>query len=1010
MALEPSDRGVLTGQRPRLLHFKRGYFRERPRIFQPLQRAFGQWRARLSRRDALESAKIPVFWISGRSGDGKSVLLLQLLADALRDHQDTRVLMASPEELPAVLRGLHRRTDTTAADRALIAVDDLYEVGDRDRWHTEIAAATMRFQEPPLAIVTCGPDDQKHQFVRRCGEDFDVTTHRIASLDTEEQGEFLAWFRDRTGNAPDPSDLTTHNSLVVQFVFEMSQRQRIPEFARRFGQRLDYLGMRAAVGTILAVNALYMNAPASLLQDDVQRDALSALAADLHFILHDDAMAPGGVRLAHSHLAWLLFIEWVDGPLDLALGLARAWARELGRVLRVTLSGGRPELASEILSRLLATPRLRWSGADADERQADAHEFFVELYRNHLLDGRPATPLLARWLEIASRLGTTKLAPDPLSLAVEAMSTGSEHVTGAVAEWVWRLSETRPLPAQKALREAAGVFLLARADRPGFAAAVSHIRKSFDTEDARSLADAYLREHHRDLDAYRVFSAVLPHSGARSAHIGYAMTWLSANGDSLPAHEVARLLAEAARGRMDVTNLVSRWIEAHETEDRAGHVAATLVKTNRRNEKVITLSSRWLDAHGDARQAQLVALALLHARVLVPDTLVRVRAWLVQQQAGWTIVATKLAKLESAGTTDPAALPASSKPSSSLLARIRAGPMNEGLLRSLSARLSATRGSAREVLDALITTYPGNADVSRFVIDWVRRSAGERNFIEVIATLVSHNPANAEARAVAITYLADLAADPRILKIAVALLKSDPTDVETRDKLISALLEAKPGPEHTTALAALLKVGERAGLRQENLLDLASRYIATPDLRGREIVLVSAVDATAADPAWVNTLLSFLESPDRESARRFAFARLGAALVRHPASAARCCVACSPQWRVFAAIAYGLESKPDAARELLLLLRPQDVSQVLQAWMKNRAAAGVEDAVVDVLARAVLRGDPYRALIAAVRNSPTLRARIGARVGKEIRADIEGTTASGRAPRARRRVDPRRQG
>lgn len=112
-----------------------------------------------------------------------------------------------------------------------------------------------------------------------------------------------------------------------------------------------------------------------------------------------------------------------------------------------------------MLSRLLATPRLRWPGADTDEHQADAREFFVELYRTHVLEnnGRPSPALLARWLEIASRLGDTKLAPDPLSVAVEASAAaGSEVVAGAVAKWVWRL--WRP-------REAAGPFLLARANR-----------------------------------------------------------------------------------------------------------------------------------------------------------------------------------------------------------------------------------------------------------------------------------------------------------------------------------------------------------------------------------------------------------------------------------------------------------------------------------------------------------------------------------------------------------------
>ena len=75
--------GVLTGQRPQLQHLTKGFFRDRAQIFQELWRAFTEWLLSVgSSEDGTE--KVPVFWIAGRSGEGKSVLLLQLVAEALR--------------------------------------------------------------------------------------------------------------------------------------------------------------------------------------------------------------------------------------------------------------------------------------------------------------------------------------------------------------------------------------------------------------------------------------------------------------------------------------------------------------------------------------------------------------------------------------------------------------------------------------------------------------------------------------------------------------------------------------------------------------------------------------------------------------------------------------------------------------------------------------------------------------------------------------------------------------
>lgn len=84
--------GVLVGERVRLDHIKNGYVKRRPRVFDDLIAQFRGWLESVRFRDGEIIDKIPVFWIGGRSGDGKSVLLLQLAQAILTEAVDLPVV------------------------------------------------------------------------------------------------------------------------------------------------------------------------------------------------------------------------------------------------------------------------------------------------------------------------------------------------------------------------------------------------------------------------------------------------------------------------------------------------------------------------------------------------------------------------------------------------------------------------------------------------------------------------------------------------------------------------------------------------------------------------------------------------------------------------------------------------------------------------------------------------------------------------------------------------------
>ena len=70
---------VLTGEQPLPSNLRDGYFAPRPDVYNDLAEKFFQWWRDYHQAGDC-SLRLPIFWISGRSGSGKSVALLHLLA------------------------------------------------------------------------------------------------------------------------------------------------------------------------------------------------------------------------------------------------------------------------------------------------------------------------------------------------------------------------------------------------------------------------------------------------------------------------------------------------------------------------------------------------------------------------------------------------------------------------------------------------------------------------------------------------------------------------------------------------------------------------------------------------------------------------------------------------------------------------------------------------------------------------------------------------------------------
>ena len=563
-----SCKEVLTGQPPKLEHLRKGCFRQRAKVFASLRAEFEGWVERLRGADAETSDRIPVFWISGRSGDGKSVLLLQLVAEILeRDLVGPLLRLRSGGQLLRLLEA--PIPGSVFADRAIgrvfAVVDDVYDVADREEWDEQVQRACA-LRATPVALITCGPTEQRDQFASRMAGQFEVFSFEAPHLAADEREEFLEWYKARTGRTATLEDVTTQNTLLVLFMFELAKGMRLPEFARRFRRRLERLGLFEAVRTVLAVNALYMGAPAELLEDDAKRDALERLCQDdqMHFSIgsEDEAGRRRGIRLEHAHLAWLLFVEWVEPPTT----LGKAWGRELGKALHVLVSRSMFAAANRLLYHVLNTGHAGDVGRSEDaDPVADRREVIGELYRVHVTDcgGRTEARCLSRWLEMEHKVAGLTLKPDLVVIAGAALADDgvAEFLPASVAAWVWLMAGSRPQGQAGHLRESAERFF---------------------------------------------------HRFNNAAGVGYELT---------------RILAQS-RGDSAALSLVSRWLEANPTHPQAYELLAPMVAANPADPEIRARALNWMQGNPNHPQEYWLLAPLVAANPADPEIRTRAMNWL----------------------------------------------------------------------------------------------------------------------------------------------------------------------------------------------------------------------------------------------------------------------------------------------------------------------------------------------------------------------------------------------
>lgn len=306
-----------VGRQVTLARVRAGQYMPRDQRVQVLAKRAAEL-SELAAHEPNEAMK--TLWLSGRSGAGKSVLLLQLLQQLVYDGRRVLWLRGDAGLLERVLRDLINVAPEHVPE--FIAVDDVYDRDAREQLDLYKLANYIDEQgrQSWPVLLTCGPTEFADAFDDGCGRcGFDVERAQIELLDQNEASEFLEWVNDRRDTAVrsqgEAFEEAQHGAgLFVSMASELAFGT-LNEFGAHFKKRLASL--KEPLRPLLALNRLYLRAPYHWL-DEADCEKLEALNIDGDFSIFEFDSGSKLVRLTHPHLSDFIYKALLQSPTPLA--------------------------------------------------------------------------------------------------------------------------------------------------------------------------------------------------------------------------------------------------------------------------------------------------------------------------------------------------------------------------------------------------------------------------------------------------------------------------------------------------------------------------------------------------------------------------------------------------------------------------------------------------------------------------------------------------------------------
>lgn len=799
---------------------------------------------------AAGTTSLPVFWLEGRAGDGKSVLLLQAVRECMRIAPARLWLrIEAPHELaPAIVELRHE------AERAVIVFDDMQRLQDEPEALRNLADL-LHDGLSLVRVVTSGPTPELDDFRAATNQLCSFTRFRVPGPTRSEVSGLAAWLAR-------PEPVWVEGQRLVESLLDLDPELPLSAFARSFRARLARLDpeLVAPATSLMAASVVGASVDVALFATEPARGLMRRLSEPDERCWALDACAPTGghtIRAPHARLALALFDAWTASPL-LRVPLPVRFAEALCPVVR--LYRGRSTLLHALLDAILSRGPTQagvrqgaWVSGVLDgllERLGDELELLCEvlLYVMRWLEPRVHHRPPAALVRTALRLS----ASEPLNARARcelAMQLLALSVRGRL----------QPLPRVRKLVErliaelgtdpcvGAGLAVLARQPE---AIANGWDRWALD----------FLTAAGASTPCAALWIAWLARDDAPKEHVNLALLQCASTEDASFLWPVLGALARQAGRRRDVYTAVVRWVRPRLSDARSGPVLVALLDATARDSYVQRLAAAFLDEQRGADEAWSVLAALVLCAKHEPAVRARALAWIegaadqarsalllcslldVQQPAA-ELVQRALACAETSAASAAAArlwvrllrLPSASQDLDRrardwlalhwrqaagfpvLLALIQRGDCSELALRWLSSH--SEDDSSPDIWGCLLARAGQRDDVVKAALAWLQSRPPSPAMRKVLSALI----ANAGARADVVEY-------------ALARLRSPAAHLERCHQVLAALVSVAGG------------AGGRAEVRA-----LALDWLdAHGDGRGAVHVLCALMSAAA----WDDSILS----------------------------------------------------------------------------------------------------------------------------------------------------------
>jgi hypothetical protein len=246
----PDSKDLRVGRSPTISQLRRGELFRRKSLVDTLVRELESVRT--------EPEVLTLFWISGRSGSGKSAILLQVMEELCNSGELVAWLPEGAIAMTECIRNWPTSCGDSATPRFLF-VDDLYSPNVRDRIGLDVVQSMLMYEVDrnwPI-IVSCGPPE----FLRALRRDFgtkplNCLEWKLPLVTLNEREKFVNWFEARSGKqARRGRAAAQEEGLIISLAHELEQGDLL-EFANRFADRLRASNLAVPMCVSLAVNRL----------------------------------------------------------------------------------------------------------------------------------------------------------------------------------------------------------------------------------------------------------------------------------------------------------------------------------------------------------------------------------------------------------------------------------------------------------------------------------------------------------------------------------------------------------------------------------------------------------------------------------------------------------------------------------------------------------------------------------------------------------------------------------